>query len=72
MGPALPNRCSVVFNRNRRTPREHGIHVVRTDGGLIVQPVAWRGWKLASDNPAVAPEPWPTNAETIGEVARVA
>ena len=26
------------------------------------------GWELTSDNPAVEPEPWPAEAEAVGEV----
>jgi len=25
-------------------------------------------WELASDNPAVAAEPWPTDAKIVGQV----
>ena len=47
------------------------IYVVQTNGGLIAKHSTWRGraWELASVNPAVAPEPWPEDAEVIGEVA---
>ena len=31
-----------------------------------------RGWELVSENPAVAPEPWPADAEVVGEVVWVA
>ena len=71
MEPTLPDRCSILFDRNRREGR---IYVVRTDAGLIVKRAAKRGrkWDLASDNPAVEAEPWPADAETVGEVVWVA
>ena len=71
MEPTLPDGCSILFDRSRRTRREHAIYVVRSDVGLIVKRAARRGreWELASDNPGVAPEPWPADAEVIGEVA---
>ena len=48
--------------------------MVRPDVGLIVKRAARRGqdWELASDNPGVAPEPWPADMEAIGEVVWVA
>ena len=74
MEPTLPDGCSILFDRSRRTRREHAIYVVRSDVGLSVKRAARRGqeWELASDNPGVAPEPWPADAEVIGEVAWVA
>ena len=74
MEPTLPDGCSILFDRNRRTLREDRIYVVRTDGGLIVKRAARRGgvWELASDNPAVEPEPWPAEWEPVGEVVWVA
>ena len=74
MEPTLPNGCSILFDRSRRMRREHAIYVVRADVGLIVKRAARRGeeWELASDNPRVAPEPWPADAEVIGEVVWVA
>ena len=65
MEPTLLDGCPILFDRNRREGR---IYVVRTDAGLIVMRAAMRGgaWDLASDNPAVEPEPWPANAGTVG------
>ena len=42
--------------------------------GLIVKRAAERGgaWELASENPAVEPEPWPADAEIVREVVWVA
>ena len=70
-GADLADGCSILFDRNRQEGR---IYVVRTDGGLIMKRAAKRGreWDLASDNPAVESEPWPANAETVGEVVWVA
>ena len=63
MEPTLPDGCSILFDRNRRTKREDRIYAVRIDGGV---------WELASDNPAVEPEPWPEEWEPVGEVVWVA
>ena len=69
-----PDGCSNLFDRTRRERREHGIYLVRTSGGLIVKRAAkrGRGWDLASDNPAIEAEPWPADAERLGEVVWVA
>ena len=66
MEPTLPDGCLILFDWNRRDRPEGRIYVVRTDGGLIVKRAAMRrrGWDLASDKPAVEPEPWPANAGT--------
>ena len=74
MEPTLPDGCSILFDRNRRTRRERRIYVVRTNGGLIVKRAAKRGraWELASDDPTYVSEPWPPDAETIGEVVWMA
>ena len=74
MEPTLPDGCSILFDRDRRARRERAIYVVRTDGGIVVKRAARRGrdWTLASDNPAIEAEPWPADAETIGEVVWVA
>ena len=70
----LPDGCSILFDRTRRDRREGGIYVGRAGEGLLVKRAAKRGgaWELASDNPAVAPEPWPADAEVAGEVVWVA
>ena len=74
MEPALPDGCSIMFDRSRQDRREHGIYVVRTNGGLIVKRAVKSGrrWELISENPAVAPELWPADAEVVGEVVWVA
>ncbi|MCY4004170.1 MAG: S24 family peptidase [Rhodospirillales bacterium] len=74
MEPTLPDGCSILFDRNRRTPRDGRIHVVRAGDGLIVKRVVMcgSGWELASENPAVEAEPWPPDAEVVGEVMWVA
>ncbi|MYD92950.1 MAG: hypothetical protein F4Y02_04510 [Chloroflexi bacterium] len=60
MEPTLPDGCSILFDRNRRTPRDGRICVVRAGEGLIVKRAArrGRGWELASDNPAVEAGSW--------------
>ena len=57
------------FDRNCRTRWERGPNLACTDGGLIVKRAARRGQasELASDDPVAAPEPWPANAEMVGE-----
>ena len=42
MGSNLPDRCSILFDRNRRTPRNGRIYVLRTSGGLVVKRAAGR------------------------------
>lgn len=48
MEPPLPDRCSILFDRDRR---EGGIYFVRAGDGLIVKRAARRrrDWELASD-----------------------
>ncbi len=75
MEPTLPDGCAILFDRNRQKIREHGIYVVRADGGLIVKRARRAGrtaWLLASDHPSFLPEPWPADAETLGEVVWMA
>ena len=74
MEPTLPDGCSMLFDRNRRTPRDGRIYAVRAGDGLIVKRAAERSgsWELASENPAVEPEPWSADAEIAGEVVWVA
>ena len=72
--PSLPDGRSILFDRNRRTPRDDRTYVVRAGDGLIVKRAAKRGgaWVLASENPAVESKPWPADAEIVGEVVWVA
>ena len=67
MEPMLRDGCSILFGRARRDRREGGIYVARAGGGLIVKRASrcGRGWKLAGDNLAVAPEPRPAEAEVV-------
>ena len=74
MEPTSPDGCSIMFDRNQRTPRDGRIYVVRVGDGLIVKRASKRGggWELASENPAVESEPWPADAEVVGEVVLMA
>ena len=68
MEPTLPDGCSILFDRSRRDRREHGIYVVRTDGGLILKRAAKRGsvWGAREREPSGRAR------DVVGEVARVA
>ena len=70
----LPDGHSILCDRYRRPRRNRQIYVVHTVGRLIVKRVAncREHWEFVTDNPAVTPEPWPAEAETIGEVVWVA
>ena len=74
MEPTSPDGYSILFDRNQRTPRDGRIYVVRVGDGLIVKRASKRGggWELASENPAVESEPWPADAEVVGEVVLMA
>ena len=74
MEPTSPDGYSILFDRNRLTPRDGRIYVVRAGDGLIVNRAAERGgaWELASENPAVESEPWRADAEVAGEVVWMA
>ena len=74
MEPTLPDGCSIMIDRSRRTLRDREIFVVRTSAGLIVKRAARLGreWLLVSDNPEIGFEKWPPGAETIGEVVWMA
>ena len=74
MEPTLTDGCSILIDLNRRSRRVGRIFVVRTDNGLIVKRAGKnrRGaWRLVSDNPDKQEwptQPWPADADVIGEV----
>ena len=74
MDPTLPDGCSILIDRNRRSRRVGHIYVVRTDDGLIVKRAGKSragNWQLVSDNPDKQEWPtlrWPDHADIIGEV----
>jgi len=70
MEPALPDGCSIMFDRSRQDRREHGIYVVRTNGGLIVKRAvkSGRGWELVEWLPAGS---LPRNAAALQRIAAV-
>lgn len=70
MEPTLPDGCSVLLDRRRRSPRDGRIYVARTDEGVVVkrlQRVSGR-WTLTSDHPAWRTETLLADADVIGEV----
>ena len=71
MEPTLPDGCSILLDRRRRSLRSGRIFVVRTDEGVVVKRSergAGGGWLLISDHPTWPSRPWPTDAEVIGQV----
>ncbi len=74
MEPTLPDGCSILIDRNRRSRRVGRIYVGRTDDGLIVKRAGKSRaghWQLVSDHPDKQDwptRPWPADAEVIGEV----
>ncbi len=74
MEPTLPDGCSIMVDKSRRTPRDQRVYVVRTGEGLVVKRVRKnsQGWWLMSDNPAWPPLVMGEDTEIIGEVRWVA
>ncbi len=71
MEPTLPDGCSVLVDHQRRRRFVRHIYTVRTSDGLVVKRAGKDedgGWLMVSDHPAWDPEPWPDDAEVIGEV----
>ena len=73
MEPTLVEGCSILVDRSnyRRRRREGRIFVINAEEGLIVKRAAKDtagDWFIESDHPAWDPEPWPENAEVVGEV----
>ena len=70
MDPTLPDGCSILVDRSRRSRRHGRIYVARTDEGVVVKRLLHvRGrWTLSSDNTAWRSRTWPPTAEVIGEV----
>ena len=71
MEPTLPDGCSILVDKNRRTLRGGRIYVMRTDDGLVVKRVGEDEdgrWQMLSDNPAWSPIPLVEETEIIGEV----
>lgn len=71
MEPTLPQGSSILVDRSQRNRRQGGIFVVRSQDGLVVKRAARDGsgrWLLRSDNPHWKDQPWPANADLIGEV----
>ena len=71
MEPTLPDGCSILVDKNRRTLGEGRIYVMRTNDGLVVKRVGEDEdgcWQMLSDNPAWSPVPLVEETEIIGEV----
>ena len=72
MEPTLPDGCKILVDRTARRPCTNHIYAVQLkDEGLVVKR-AGKGpdhtWLLVSDNPTWTDEPWPDDAELVGEV----
>ena len=75
MDPTLPDGCSILVDRKRRRRVEKGLFVVRTGDGLVVKRArrdGEGGWLLVSDHRSWPSEPWPADAQTIGQVVWMA
>ncbi len=71
MEPTLPDGCSILVDRQRRTPQEGHIYVMRVEEGLVVKRLGLdeKGrWEMLSDNPAWEPALLTYGSEIIGEV----
>ena len=74
MEPTLPDRGLVLIDLQRKERRDGKICVIRIGDELIVKRTvedAQAGWLLKSDNPnkdGWPSEPWPDNAEVVGQV----
>ena len=71
MEPTLPDGCSILVDRNRRTPREGRIYVMRTEDGMVVKRVGEDRdgcRQMLSDDPAWPPAILLEDTEIIGEV----
>ena len=66
---AVADRCSILMDRRRRSPRSGRIYVVCTDEGIVVKRARRDTgcWILSSDHPNWPPRPRPADAELIGE-----
>ncbi len=70
MEPTLPDGCSILVDRQRRTPQEGCIYVMRTEDGLVVKRLGKdeRGrWMVVSDNPDWETVPLNYGAAIVGE-----
>ena len=77
MEPTLVDGSSILVDRSqyRRRRREGRIFVIGAEDGLIVKRAAKDSegdWFIESDHPEWDPQPWPDNAEVVGEVRWVA
>ena len=72
MEPTLWNGASILFDRSRGEWRPGDIFVIRIpDQGLVAKRAGEDeagNWQLLSDHPAWEPEPYPDDAEIIGQV----
>lgn len=71
MEPTLPEGSSILVDRSCARPADGGIYVVRAPAGLVATRASkdpGGGWWLTGDHPNWKPEPWPSQAQVIGEV----
>ena len=71
MEPTLPDGCSILVDKQRRTPLEGRIYVMRTEEGLVVKRLdrdEMGRWAIVSDNPDWDPVPMLYGTDIVGEV----
>ena len=71
MESSLPDGCSVLVDRARTRRHAGRLYAVTTGDGLVAKRARRSddgGWLLASDHPSWDDLPWPTDAETVGEI----
>lgn len=71
MEPTVPEGASILVDRSCSRPADGGIYVVRIPGGLVARRAVKDpagAWWLTGDHPNWKPEPWPSQAQVIGEV----
>ena len=71
MSPTLRSGCRILVHRGRTRLEQERIFVLRTDNGLIVNRVKQGpggDWILSYDQVSWPDVPWPTDAETFGQV----
>ena len=71
MEPTVPDGSLILIDCTRRSPRDGRILVVRNRDSLAVRRAgedADGRWRLVCDHPGWPYEPWPDEAEVVGEV----
>jgi len=74
MEPTLPDGCAILIHLASKARADGKIFVIRVGDELVVKRTVRdreAGWLLVSNNPskrAWATQPWPEDAQVIGEV----